>query len=604
MEVCKLNSVFLENNLPMLQSALSAPNLLDNKVTYIAKEDNFVLTGNNFRVYMHSRYNQEREMSFLLNKIKADVETIVLFGFGNAKIINEIAIRFPALRQLIVVDPNPEPVLCYLQQRNINDIYKCFRNISFVVNKTVEEAENQLSQMIDGHNRITVLAHLTYQFIYPDYYHALWRKVYDIVRFKAVNTITAEAFREKWVVNFWQNLKYDAYDIGVFAQMCKGVPAILVSGGPSLAKNIHLLEKARSRAVLVAVGSAMTILSSHDIVPHLRVAIDPHEANRKIFAKVDTAQCPLVYSNRLFHGILPHYNAARINISLGDVDVLESYIFDKANIPRLSVRSGFSVANSALDMLIKLGCSPIIFVGQDLCYTGGRLHANGAWDENSENLQNTDRAVDIYGNSVDTSKPFLGMKDLFEFLIAGAQRTRFINATEGGLAIKGAPNKALAEVLEQDLLEKYDFTGEIERILGRQNGNFQARRHKINAVVDNVQAALAQLLERNKRMLTKLSKLERKVSQGIPKQKLLSELNLINALAKKQMMNDFFSNVVYQTFLDKIILRGNRQLDKIEDSDQLLRAEIKFLRANMVELHEYMALTDKLIAGYKTAGQN
>ncbi|MDR3592566.1 MAG: DUF115 domain-containing protein, partial [Negativicutes bacterium] len=566
MEIYEQNMAFIKARLAAVYDALTGPKHLDTEVIRLPEDDNFMLAATGFRVFMHSRYSQERELGCLFVNVQDDVETMILFGFGNGKAIDKIREKFPDLKRLIIVDPNPEPLLAFLQRRGINDILKCAQNISFIINKTVEEMENLLSRLIQGHNKVTVIPHLSYRFIYPDYHDALWQRVYDIIRLVAVNTITGEAHRAKWVTNVWRNLQYDAADLESLAEMCQGIPAILISGGPSLSKNIHLLKQAKDRALLIAVGSTMTILSSHGIVPHFRMAIDADEANLKIFAKVDTAQCPLLYGNRLFHGILPLYKASRVHMAFGDDDLLEKYIFEKAEIARMAVASGFSVANTALDMLIKLGCTKIIFIGQDLCYTGGRLHASGAWDENAENLQNTDRAVDIFGNQVETSKPFLGMKDLFEILIARAEGTQFINATEGGLAIKGAPNKTLAEVLEQDLTLQYSFTAEIDRILGQQEDAMREKRRKISAAVDGVQAAMGELLERNRRLLAKLAKVEQQASRGIPRRKLATELNQINVLAKKQMKKDFFSEVIYPTFLSKFVIRGNKLLSREKDS--------------------------------------
>ena len=41
------------------------------------------------------------------------------------------------------------------------------------------------------------------------------------------------------------------------------------------------------------------------------------------------------------------------------------------------IQSGGSVATSAFDLLLNLGCDPIILVGQDLAYTGREIHCSG-----------------------------------------------------------------------------------------------------------------------------------------------------------------------------------------------------------------------------------
>ncbi len=43
------------------------------------------------------------------------------------------------------------------------------------------------------------------------------------------------------------------------------------------------------------------------------------------------------------------------------------------------IQSGGSVATSAFDLLLNLGCDPVILVGQDLAYTGREIHSSGTY---------------------------------------------------------------------------------------------------------------------------------------------------------------------------------------------------------------------------------
>ena len=60
----------------------------------------------------------------------------------------------------------------------------------------------------------------------------------------------------------------------------KGRPAIIVSAGPSLEKNCHLLRKAKGRALIIAVDVVVPTLLPAGILPDLVVAL---EANRKLY---------------------------------------------------------------------------------------------------------------------------------------------------------------------------------------------------------------------------------------------------------------------------------------------------------------------------------
>ena len=48
-------------------------------------------------------------------------------------------------------------------------------------------------------------------------------------------------------------------------------------------------------------------------------------------------------------------------------------------------KTGPSISNTLVDIAIRLGADPILIIGQDLAYTGGRFHAPGThksetWD--------------------------------------------------------------------------------------------------------------------------------------------------------------------------------------------------------------------------------
>jgi hypothetical protein len=43
------------------------------------------------------------------------------------------------------------------------------------------------------------------------------------------------------------------------------------------------------------------------------------------------------------------------------------------------IQSGGSVATSAFDLLLNMGCNPIILFGQDLAYTGREIHCSGTF---------------------------------------------------------------------------------------------------------------------------------------------------------------------------------------------------------------------------------
>src|SRR5678815_5014784 len=63
----------------------------------------------------------------------------------------------------------------------------------------------------------------------------------------------------------------------------KGEPAVIVSAGPSLRKNIDLLQRLQDKAVLVAVQTTLQPLLEKGIRPHFVTSLDYHDICTRFF---------------------------------------------------------------------------------------------------------------------------------------------------------------------------------------------------------------------------------------------------------------------------------------------------------------------------------
>src|SRR5205823_4255217 len=66
----------------------------------------------------------------------------------------------------------------------------------------------------------------------------------------------------------------------------KRSPAIIVSAGPSLRKNKHLLKDAAGKAVIVAVQTTLQPLLEMGIRPHFVTSLDYHDICTRFFEKL------------------------------------------------------------------------------------------------------------------------------------------------------------------------------------------------------------------------------------------------------------------------------------------------------------------------------
>jgi hypothetical protein len=146
---------------------------------------------------------------------------------------------------------------CFLTSHDFVASFSVFNKVSFVLGQNPEEAKKRLEGLVlsltFAEKKMAFIAPIAYRTLYADYYDLLVQGTLEAIRFHRVNKNTLEAFRLHWLINDWRNLKHVSPDVGVFRDAFVGWPAVIVSAGPSLKKNMHLLPAVRERALVIAV---------------------------------------------------------------------------------------------------------------------------------------------------------------------------------------------------------------------------------------------------------------------------------------------------------------------------------------------------------------
>lgn len=222
------------------------------------------------------------------------------------------------------------------------------------------------------------------------------------------------------------------------------VPGIIVSAGPSLEKNIHILREAQNKALLIATAPTVRVLLAYDIRPDFLVSVDHAEGNRIHFEGLwDGAGIALLFPMGLATSIVRDFQGKMFAMQ-NDKPFL-SQDWD----PKGDIRISGNVAGWALKAAIAFGCDPIIFVGQDLSYSD-KTHIIGSARSRPFSMQN--HAEDfrwvpgLYGKQVLTSNRFLSFLADIESIILQEKRT-FINSSAHGVHIRGTEVLPLSEAL-------------------------------------------------------------------------------------------------------------------------------------------------------------
>ncbi|MDI9370676.1 MAG: DUF115 domain-containing protein [Synergistota bacterium] len=234
-------------------------------------------------------------------------------------------------------------------------------------------------------------------------------------------------------------------------------PAVIVSAGPSLEKNVHLLKEVQDKCIIIAVDTVLRKLPAMGITPHFVVAI---ERGRLVY-DAHYADLPVKPE-----GVIP----VNCSVCLPEISgtwegpfimTFKILPLDRwfAGATGLSVlHSGSSCAHMGLGMAFGLGCKKIALIGQDLAFSPeGKTHTDGTyWEEGKEDLDKSNPDIidgpGALAGKVKTTKVWFYFKQIFEQIISGYKGAEVYDATEGGLLIEGTKVVTLDEFLADNVL--------------------------------------------------------------------------------------------------------------------------------------------------------
>lgn len=602
-DILKKNQAFLESGNPYLHKIVTEENpRIEVNLEDVEEKLNFVVEHGGARCFIHSIYDTSREMEEMFKDVDQETERIVLFGFGCGYALEYITAHFSKVKRVFVVEPSLQIFRAFLEKVDIEAAIRKFKDICIIVNQDVEMAVSQIFELTkENANKNTVFVyHISYRSLFEDYFNQFEKNFISIMRSFMISFHTS--FKNMYLTppHILKNIKRNSVPVQRLMQKLAGMPAIIVSAGPSLEKNMHLLENAKKKALVIAVGSAIKVLDSNGIVPHLRCAYSPGGGEEAIFNNIDTMAVPLIHSDILNHLVLPNYKGPTFSMLL-DSSQISPYIYKRCGIEGIiQLQSAVSVAIVTLFLLCMSKCNKVILTGQDLCYTSQRMYAKGSWGEvniNSE-TQGLIKARDIYGNEVYTSKIFIEMVKGFESISNLYQGTELINATQGGLHIGNFTDRNLDEVLEE-LPERDDIESIIQQALTETVLDDHTQLERLYAAMSEIENEIEKITEINDERFEKLKKVERYRKRNIGVNKRLLELDSIKTFEQRFLEIPFYSEVlrhelngVFSSLAMAFQYDGEDQYKKFEMQENMLFGI-------SIELASYINMFKGLIREFK-----
>ncbi len=427
-----------------------------------------VTNANGNQILFHNELNPEKESLDYLEKIPEDHKGFVaILGMGLCYSALHIFKKRPHLQSFAIFELEPGIFLQALRHTDLSPILQDSRLILNIGPATrIPEILVKATRTLQLENA-TVLHHLPSFNSNLEGYNLLKDDLFSHLNSQNVGGTTTRKLGKDFLNNRFKHISTIHHHqlLERLHNKFDGIPAILVAGGPSLDKNIHLLKQAQEKAVIIAVDTVLPTLLKNGIHPHFLTCIDPNDLTFEKFADVvpeikDIALITASWVNQKTAKVFPADQIFWTFTGKPMEAWLNSLLGGK-----LLTGGASTVAHLNLISAHILRCDPVIFIGQDLAYPTSSLasHAKGtvlqglAPTEVTTTQDQGETVTGINGETLQTNRSFLSMKSFFESSIATSDRTH-INATQGGADIKGTKILTLQEAIDKHCNSQINIT--------------------------------------------------------------------------------------------------------------------------------------------------
>ncbi len=123
-------------------------------------------------------------------------------------------------------------------------------------------------------------------------------------------------FQKYGLMLFLKNIRIMSKGIPLdeFKDKYQNKPAIIVSAGPSLKKNIHLLKEAQDRFIIITGGRTLKALIDAGVTPHFVCIIDPVDKTFRLVEKSLDCSAPLVFYEGTNPDVAEKYKGPKITL--------------------------------------------------------------------------------------------------------------------------------------------------------------------------------------------------------------------------------------------------------------------------------------------------
>lgn len=469
----------LSNSIMLCETKKKEPNLLFNNIP------------------IHSDLGAENEAKEIYEATPDSPEIIhVIYGLGLGYLFKEFCEKSKG--KVILFEPDLEMLKAVFE---IVDYKKELSSPNVKIATTIEELKEIFTEQCILDSKVKLHFLNFHKQLYGEKLQEFSQElstIYSIV-------LTNKKFYKDYSYNFLLStlseffLKSNNIPLNKLRNKFKDLPAVVISAGPTLMKNIETLKKIQNKVIIICVGTALKTLNKHNIPPDFVAIIERMNTANQI-AGCDTKNINLItegYTNRYLQRI----EFKNKFISYSNEIAANKWAATTIGENQLEYETKGTVSYSALNSARIMGCNPIILLGQDLAYTDGKCYADDSaysslrlvTDPNTKKTQIISDDITAYGKTLianhtnaseedykkegeiklknlneslvfvkgqngellPTEKGYAMFIEYFkDFALKYKNETRLINASIGGAMIDGYETIPLEKIADEFSIEK------------------------------------------------------------------------------------------------------------------------------------------------------
>ncbi len=415
-------------------------------------------------VYMHSRYDPLREAQRWADKVMEQAAAqqddksgrlamcYVVDGFGLGYHVRALFEMLSGEAFIVVCERNIAMLRTALELSDYSEMFASERII--LLNKSDrQEIFNKLQGRATA-MMLGVIFTRSMQQVDVEFRSKVHKLISEYASFMRSHLISLLANSIITCKNIMYNLPayVSTNPINTLKGRFKGYPAVVVSAGPSLQRNIEQLKQIRDKVVIIAVQTTLKPLLERGIVPDFVTSLDYHEVSKRFFTDIEDEKLKQVHlvaePKASWHVIDYVWKRGPVSLLGNEFAgmILHEMDDEHDNLP-----AGATVAHLSFYLAEYIGAEPVIFLGQDLAFSDNVYYSPGTalhdiwrpelgrfcsiemkeWERIVRSRSMLRKVEDIYGQQIYTDEQMFTYLQQFEKDFARST-TRIIDATEGG----------------------------------------------------------------------------------------------------------------------------------------------------------------------------